>query len=239
MAGELEKVQISRNGDSNVVFDAYVGGSDSKVGVVVIQEWWGVDYEIKNHAKTLVQKGYRTLIPDLYRGKVALDMAEAHHLMDGLDWQGAVKDIGASAKWLKEQGCTKVGVVGFCMGGALAIASAVHVDAISAASAFYGTPPAELAEPSQAKVPVQGHFGQEDQMEGFSDPKTVEGLRDKLSKAGVTNEIFLYPSVGHAFMNSSPEAIERKKSMGLPPHDQGAVDLAWSRVEAWFGKYLK
>jgi carboxymethylenebutenolidase len=120
---------------------------------VVLQEWWGVDYEIKNHANHISQLGggYRALIPEydlvfccilffdfpemptavllhrqglfyaivffvsLYRGKVALDVAEAQHLMDGPGWQGAVKDIQASVKWLKSNGSPKVGGLFICL----------------------------------------------------------------------------------------------------------------------------
>ncbi|CAI7850543.1 unnamed protein product [Closterium sp. NIES-53] len=102
----MEKVQIS--GDGVETFDAFVAGEEGKPGVVVLQEWWGVDFEVKNHAVNLAAKGFRTLIPDLYKGKVALEAAEAQHLMDGLDWPTAIKEIGASAKWLLAHGSKKV-----------------------------------------------------------------------------------------------------------------------------------
>lgn len=117
----FKKVQIQRD---DTAFDAYVVGKEDAPGIVVLQEWWGVDFEIKNHALKISQlgPGFKAFIPDLYRGKVGLDVAEAQHLMDGLDWQGAVKDICASVDWLKANGSKKAGVTGFCMGGALSIA---------------------------------------------------------------------------------------------------------------------
>ncbi|KAG2650260.1 hypothetical protein PVAP13_1NG198600 [Panicum virgatum] len=150
-AAPFQKIQIQRE---DTTFDAYVVGKENAPGIVVLQEWWGVDYEIKNHAIHISQLGggYRALIPDLYRGKVALDVAEAQHLMEGLDWQGAVKDIQASVKWLKSNGSPKVGVTGYCMGGALSIASGVLVPEVDAVVAFYGTPSSELADPSKAKA---------------------------------------------------------------------------------------
>lgn len=235
----LSKISIKRNGDGETVFDAYVVGSQGAPGIVVLQEWWGVDFEIKNHATAIAKNGYRALIPDLYRGKVGLDAAEAHHLMEGLDWQGAVKDIVASVKWLKDNGSPKVGVTGFCMGGALTLASAVLVPGVDAAVAFYGTPDPGLADVSKAKVPVQAHFGETDANKGFSDVGAANALRESLKAAGVPSEVFIYPGQGHAFMNSSEEAIKRKKAVGFDDHDQGTVDLAWSRFHAWFGKYLK
>ncbi|KAE8792583.1 Protein usf [Hordeum vulgare] len=106
-ASQFHKIQIQRE---DTTFDAYVVGKENAPGVVVLQEWWGVDYEVKNHANHISQigDGYRALIPDLYRGKVALEVAEAQHLMEGLDWPGAIKDIQASVKWLKENGSPKV-----------------------------------------------------------------------------------------------------------------------------------
>ncbi|KAE8773342.1 Protein usf [Hordeum vulgare] len=85
------------------------GGVAGHVGPCVLQEWWGIDYEVKNHAIHISQidDGYKALIRDLYRGKVALEVAEAQHLMEGLDWPGAIKDIQASVKWLKENGSPK------------------------------------------------------------------------------------------------------------------------------------
>ncbi|CAN5954233.1 unnamed protein product [Sphagnum jensenii] len=109
----------------------------------------------------------------------------------------------------------KVGVTGFCMGGGLSIASAVRVPGIDAVVAFYGTPPPHLADP------------------------TAKALEEKLKKANVPLEVYLYPNVGHAFMNSSSEAIERKKATGFREHHQEAVDLAWSRFDLWFKKYLQ
>lgn len=233
----FKKIQIQR-GDST--FDAYVVGKDDAPGIVVLQEWWGVDFEIKNHAMKISQfdNGYKTLIPDLYRGKVGLDVAEAQHLMDGLDWQGAVKDIEASVNWLKSNGSKKVGVTGYCMGGALSIASSVLVPRVDAVVAFYGVPSPQLADPANAKVPVQAHFGELDGVVGFSDVKTGKALEEKLKTAGVPHEVYIYPGLGHAFMNTSPEGLQRRKNMGINDEDNAAVELAWSRFRSWMSKYL-
>ncbi|XP_047067838.1 protein usf-like [Lolium rigidum] len=236
-ASQFQKIQIQRE---DTTFDAYVVGKENAPGVVVLQEWWGVDYEVKNHAIHISQigDGYRALIPDLYRGKVALEVAEAQHLMDGLDWQGAIKDIQASVKWLKENGSSKVGVTGYCMGGALAIASGVLVPEVDAVVAFYGTPSSELADPSKAQAPIQAHFGELDSFVGFADVTAAKSLEEKLKSAGVSHEVHIYPGCSHAFMNASPEALERRKGMGLNDENQGAIDLAWSRFSTWMGRFL-
>uniref|UniRef100_A0A0D6R4Q9 Dienelactone hydrolase domain-containing protein n=1 Tax=Araucaria cunninghamii TaxID=56994 RepID=A0A0D6R4Q9_ARACU len=236
-APDFQKIQIQRE---DMTFDAYVTGKQDAPGIVVLQEWWGVDYEIKNHAANIAKmdSGYKTLIPDLYRGKVGLDAAEAQHLMDGLDWQGAIKDISASVKWLKENGSKKVGVTGFCMGGALSIASAVLVPEVDCVVAFYGVPSPQLADPSSVKSPVQAHFGELDNLVGFSDVTAAKALEEKLKASGVPYEVHIYPGKGHAFMNSSHEAVKRKVELGFGEHDPAAVDLAWSRFQSWMKKYL-
>ncbi|KAL1362736.1 hypothetical protein HN51_010955 [Arachis hypogaea] len=233
----FNKITIQRD---NTTFDAYVVGKEDAPGIVVLQEWWGVDFEIKNHAVKISQlgPGFKALIPDLYRGKVGLDVAEAQHLMDGLDWQGAVKDIEASVNWLKANGSNKVGVTGYCMGGALSIASSVLVPGVDAVVAFYGVPSSDLADPAKAKAPIQAHFGELDNFVGFSDVTAAKALEEKLKASGVPHEVHIYPGNSHAFMNRSPEGVERRKSMGLPDQDEGAVQLAWSRFESWMTRYL-
>ncbi|KAL0671042.1 hypothetical protein Bca4012_033746 [Brassica carinata] len=251
----FKKIQIQRD---DTTFDAYVVGKDDAPGIVVIQEWWGVDFEIKNHAIKIskLDTGFKALIPDialiqssfesllliivysLYRGKVGLDTAEAQHLMDGLDWQGAVKDIRASVNWLKANGSKKVGVTGMCMGGALAIASSVLVPEVDAVVGFYGTPSSELADPAQAKAPVQAHFGELDNFVGFSDVTAAKNLEEKLKASGVAHEVHIYEGNGHAFLNRSPEGVSRRKSMGLSDEDEAAVELAWSRFTSWMKRYL-
>src|SRR5207247_11331180 len=97
-------------------------------GVVVIIEWWGLNDQIKGVADRLAGLGYRAMVPDLYKGKVTLDAAEAQHLMTNLDFgQAASQDIRGAAQYLK-QSSAKVGVVGFCMGGALTVLAAVFVN---------------------------------------------------------------------------------------------------------------
>ncbi|XP_037492431.1 protein usf isoform X1 [Jatropha curcas] len=233
----FKKIQIQRE---DTTFDAYVVGKEDAPGIVVLQEWWGVDFEIKNHAVKISQlePGYRALIPDLYRGKVGLDVAEAQHLMEGLDWQGAVKDIRASVNWLKANGSKKVGVTGFCMGGALSIASSVLVPEVDAVVAFYGVPSSELADPAQAKAPIQAHFGELDNFVGFSDVTAAKALEEKLKASGIPYEVHIYPGSAHAFMNRSEEGIKRRKGMGMPDDNEAAAQLAWSRFSSWMGRYL-
>ncbi|XP_060581394.1 uncharacterized protein LOC132737995 [Ruditapes philippinarum] len=84
-------------------------GQNRTKGLIVLQEWWGMNDQIKQEAEEIGEMGkFVTLVPDLYRGKIATDTEQAGHLMGELDWPGAVKDIQGAAKYLLENGCTKV-----------------------------------------------------------------------------------------------------------------------------------
>ncbi|RXH89992.1 hypothetical protein DVH24_032349 [Malus domestica] len=144
----------------------------------------------------------------------------------------AVKDIQASVNWLKANGSKKVGVAGFCMGGALSIASSVLLPDGDAVVAFYGVPPSELADPAKAKAPVQAHFGELDSFVGFSD------VTEKLKASGIPYEVHIYPGNAHAFMNRSQEGAKRRKDMGLTDEDEASCQLAWPRFQSWMSRYL-
>ncbi|RKP27018.1 putative carboxymethylenebutenolidase [Syncephalis pseudoplumigaleata] len=178
-------------------------------GVVVVQEWWGINDAMKSMARRFADAGLLALLPDLYHGRVAATSDEAQHLMTGLDWPAAVKEIHAAATYLRSQGCEKVVVTGFCMGGALTAASAVlNADVFTAAAPFYGIPPATLCNLEETKIPVQAHFGKLDNHKGFSDPATVREYEEKLKKSGVKYELHWYDA-DHAFMNETrPEVYE-------------------------------
>ena len=109
MSGEKVTVK-SENAKGDlpcVIFDEPL--VESKKGLVVIQEWWGMNKQIKEEAQDIGKTGlFVTIVPDLYRGKIATDNEEANHLMSNLDWPGAVKDIKAAAQYLKSQGCEMV-----------------------------------------------------------------------------------------------------------------------------------
>src|SRR3989440_11272528 len=127
-------------------------------GIVVIQEWWGLNDQIKGVADKMAQAGYRALVPDLYRGKVALEANEAEHLMKGLNFGDAAgQDIRGAVQYLK-QSSPKVGVTGYCVGGALTILASVFVPEVDAAVAWYGFPPLDFVDASKIKAPLMGHF---------------------------------------------------------------------------------
>ena len=199
------------------------------IGVIVLQEWWGINDQIKAQGEDISKRGnFTVLIPDLYRGKVATDHETAGHYMNDLDWQGAVKDIQGAAKYLLANGCNKVGVTGFCMGGALSMAGAALVPEIGAAVPFYGIPSAELCDVCTIKIPLQCHFGEKDVLEGFSSPKDYNALKDKLTKADVKFELFTYDA-GHAFTNPTGP---------LGNYNKDAAELGLNRMAEFFKNIL-
>uniref|UniRef100_A0A7S0SG32 Dienelactone hydrolase domain-containing protein n=1 Tax=Mantoniella antarctica TaxID=81844 RepID=A0A7S0SG32_9CHLO len=236
----MEMAKVSFGDDA---IPGYECGDKTLPGVIVLQEWWGVTENIKKQALYISSKGYRCLVPDLYKGKLGVTAEEAHHLMGNLDWSKAKGEICEAAKYLKATGAQKVGVVGFCMGGALTLIGAQHSDDVDCAAPFYGTPDRAICQPEKITKPVQGHFGADDNMAGFSDPTAAAQLAENLKAAGGDYEVFSYPGVGHAFMNDLPEPYPdfeaRKASQGFPGYDEGQVILAWQRLIAFFDKHLQ
>ncbi len=198
-------------------------------GIVVIQEWWGVNDQIRGVARRLAEAGYRALVPDLYRGKMCVDAKEAEHLMNGLDFgDAASQDIRGAAAYLKATK-SKVGIIGFCMGGALTLLSASQVPEANAAVTWYGFPPLDCIDAAQIKIPIQGHFSMHD---AFFPIKQVELLEQKLRSAHVRFEFFKYDAQ-HAFGNETLEnpAIPAK-------HDPSAAALAWERSLNFYKRHL-
>ena len=210
--------------------DAYLAGSKGP-GIVVIQEWWGLNDQIKGVADKLAAAGYRALVPDLYRGKVAVEAKEAEHLMTGLNFGDAAgQDVRGAVQFLKKESAT-VGVTGFCMGGALTVLSAVNVPEADAFVIWYGYPPLEYVDASKIKKPVMGHWATQDEFFVIS---KVDELEKKLRDAGVKYEFHRYDAK-HAFANETAD------SKGLPPlkHDPKGATLAWKRTMDFLAKHLK
>ncbi len=201
-------------------------------GVVVIQEWWGLDDEIKNVANRLAKAGYRALVPDLYRGKLALEANEAEHLMNDLNFgDAASQDIRGAVQYLKSTGSGKVAVTGFCMGGALTVLSAGLVPECDGTVVWYGYPPLEYVDASAIKKPMLAHWALHDD---FFSIAGVDQLEDKLKAAGTQYDFQRYDAK-HAFANPKSD------SRGLPPlqFNSAAADLAWERTMAFLKDNLR
>jgi carboxymethylenebutenolidase len=200
-------------------------------GIVVIQEWWGLNDQITGVADRLAAAGYRALVPDLYRGKQTLDAKEAEHLMNDLNFGDAAgQDIRGAVQYLKGSGSAKAGVNGYCMGGALTMLAAVFVPESDANATWYGYPPLEYVDAGKIKAPLLGHWGTRDQ---FFPINGVDALEQKLKEAGVGFTFHRYDAK-HAFANEESDA------RNLPPlgYNPEAAELAWQRTMAFFAKHL-
>ena len=130
--------------------------------MVVIQEWWGLNPQIKRTGDRLAAEGFRALVPDLFRGKLAADAGEASHMMSSLNFGDAAgQDIRGAMQHLKRTS-GKVAAMGFCMGGALTIIAAANIPEANAGVCFYGMPPAAVADPGKIAVPMMYHFANDD-----------------------------------------------------------------------------
>jgi len=207
------------------------GGSNAPA-MVVIQEWWGLQDQIKGVADKLAKQGYRALVPDLYRGKVALEANEAKHLMEGLDFGDAAgQDIRGAVQYLKKSGSGKVGVTGFCMGGALTVLSACNVPEMDAGVIWYGFPPLQYVDAAKIKAPLLGHWATQDQAFPIS---VVDELEKKLRDAKVKFEFHRY-NAKHAFANETADS----KKLDMLKYDPKAAEQAWQRTMEFFAKNLK
>jgi carboxymethylenebutenolidase len=195
-------------------------------GVVVIQEWWGLQDQITGICDRFAAAGYEALAPDLYAGTIVPyhDTEAANREMSSLNFLDATdQTVRGAALFLKTTG-VKVAITGFCMGGAIAILGAIRVAEFSAAVPFYGIPPANIAKPTDIRVPLQGHFANEDD---WCTPKAVDAFEAALKSAGKPAEIFRYDAK-HGFMNEQR----------LDAHQRKAAELAWGRTLGFLKKHL-
>jgi carboxymethylenebutenolidase len=184
-------------------------GPGSGPGVLVIQEWWGLDWGIKAMADRLAAAGFVALAPDLFHGELAEhdEMDKAGHLMTSMPAERAANDMSAAIDFLvshpnvsrASDGSTGVGVVGFCMGGMLAfLVAANRPDQVKAVAPFYGFPQGD-AEPDWTRLTasVRGHMAEYDD---FFLPEAALALESKLRAMGKDVTLTVHPGTGHAFM---------------------------------------
>lgn len=204
------------------------GGADAP-GIVVLQEWWGVTEDIMRIADEYAANGFRALVPDLYRGRKAAAGDEATHLMEGLNFQDAYEqDVRGALRHLKSNG-KKAGVTGYCMGGALAFLSAMHLKEPDAAVVFYGFPPDEAGDPGTIEIPIVCHFAKRDE---FFSPERGAAIAARMKEGKVPAQVFWYDAA-HGFCNPNPQG-----AAGLGNYDGKAAHEAWERTVAFFHNAL-
>ena len=198
-----ETVSFKSNGTSASGYLA-TPASGSGPGVLVIQEWWGLDTGIKTMADRLAAAGFVALAPDLYHGELAQhdEMDKAAHLMQSMPADRAARDMSGAVDYLAARPnvtSSGVGVVGFCMGGMLSfLIAANRPDTVKAVVPFYGFPQGP-AEPDWTKLaaPVRGHMAEHD---SFFSPDAARALEAMLRALGKDVTLTVHPGTGHAFM---------------------------------------
>jgi carboxymethylenebutenolidase len=205
--------------------------SEDAPAIVVIQEWWGINGQIRGVADRLASAGYIALVPDLFRGKSTAAAEEAHHLMMGLNFgDAASQDVRGAVQFLKTRS-RKVGVTGFCMGGALTLLAVCMAPEIDAAVVWYGCPPLEYIDATKIKAPLQAHWATQDE---FFPIATIDQLEKKLREAAVAFDFHRYLA-HHAFANETAVGPGR-----IPATQYDAVwsQQAWDRTFNFFGRWL-
>ena len=217
-----EMVEFPSNGGTGT---GYLAAPDAGagLGLIVIQEWWGLVPHIKDVCDRFAAEGFTALAPDLYRGVQTTEPDEAGKLLMSLNLDQAAKDMGGAVDHLQRSDRVRgdgVGVTGFCMGGGLTMLLAVQrPDAVRAAVPFYGIIPWESAQPdwSTLEAPMQGHFAE---LDGFFSPDKAKELESTLKGLGKDVEFFVYEGVDHAFFNDTRPEV----------YDEQAASTAWVRT---------
>jgi carboxymethylenebutenolidase len=201
-------------------------GSEKAPALVLVQEWWGVNDHIRSLADRFAKAGFVTLAPDLYHGTVTKDAAEAGKLMAALDGMRAMDDLAGAVKLLAAHPRSngKVGVVGFCMGGAYTLAAASHIPAVSAAAPFYGIPPVERLDFAKMKAPILMHVATRDQ---WVTPAKAHEIEAKVNALGGAMKVEEYEA-DHAFANDTRPEVYAPE----------AARLAWDRTVAFLHQHL-
>ena len=219
-------IEVEYNGSKVSGHLCQPAGEGVSPGVVVIQEWWGLEPHVKDVAERFARAGLVALAPDLYHGTVTGEPDEAGKLMMELDQDRAVREITAAVTYLKSQPHSngKVGTVGYCMGGGLSIATACATPELDAAINYYGVNPDPADRLANVRCPVLALYAGADDFVPIS---SASVLSEALEKNGVPYETHIYGGAPHAFFNDTHAAYRKE-----------VADDAWERTLAFFRQHL-
>jgi carboxymethylenebutenolidase len=201
-------------------------GAGAAAGLVLVHEWWGINGHVRDLAGRFAKAGFLTLAPDLYDGKIAKTAEEAGSLMQALDWSDAVARLAGAVSHLRShRACNgRVGMVGFCMGGALTFAAACNVEGLGAAVPFYGVPAAPWNDWRKVRAPIQAHFSTHDT---WAKASAARDIQRTLADLGREMELYVYDAQ-HAFMNDTRKDV----------YDAKSAEVAWGRAVAFLSRHL-
>ena len=198
-------------------------------GVVVLGEWWGLDYPMREIGDRFAEEGFVALVPDFYEGETTEEPDQAQQMMMALNMDEAEKKMRGAVKYVLEHPkCNgEVGSVGFCVGGGLSVWTASLNPKVGAAVVFYYVMPHGKPDFSKISGPVQGHFGTGDDFVSVDDAKALEEeIRDA---SGAEVEFHFYDGAGHAFFGDHNR---------LGTYDEEHAGNAWQRTVDFFKRHL-
>ncbi len=223
-----EMIEFPSNGSTAVGYLASPEAGPGP-GIIVIQEWWGLVDHIRDVCDRFAAAGFVALAPDLYHGVTVAEPDEAGKAMMALRMDRAAKDMsGAVDELVSRSTGGQVGVIGFCMGGGLALVLATQrPDAVAAVVPCYGVIAWPDAQPDYSKLSaaVLGHYAGNDD---FFTPEAAEALGEQLRGLGKEVEIIVYPGVDHAFFNDTRPEV----------YNAEAANAVWARSLAFFRAHL-
>ena len=225
MKGQM--VQFASNGGSGSGYLS-IPNKGSGPGVIVIQEWWGLVDHIKDVCDRFADAGYLALAPDMYHGQTTKSPDEAGKLMMSLRIDEAEKDLRGAIQYLLNHQATtgdKVGIVGFCMGGALSLYAASKNPQVGACVVFYGIHPNVKPDLASLQAPVLGFYAENDKS---TPPAVARQLEAELKRLGKQVEIHIYPGTDHAFFNDQRREVYKAT----------AAEDAWRRMLEFFAQNL-
>lgn len=192
--------------------------------VIVLQEWWGLVAEIRGICDSLAREGFLALVPDLYHGETTEQPDEAEQKMMAMDMDRAVTEMSGAVDFLaghEGHRGERIGALGFCLGGGLAVWAASVNSKIAATVSYYYVMPHGKPDFSHIPGPVLGHFGTADEFVSVDDARKLE---QEMRDAGVPVEFHFYDDVGHAFMNETDR---------LGTYDPEMAGMSWNRTIAF------
>jgi carboxymethylenebutenolidase len=222
-----ERITFKANGTSTAGYLARPSQGRGP-GIIVIQEWWGLVPQIEHVVDRLATEGFVALAPDLYHGRSTTSPDQAGKMMMAMRIDEAERDLAGAIDHLvaePEVSGTKVGTVGFCMGGALSLFAASKNPEVGACVVFYGGHPAVKPDLPALQAPVLGLYAGKD---GFVSPLVVRTLDEELTRLGKRHEFHTYPGADHAFFNEERPEV----------YDPAAAADAWNRTLTFFRREL-
>jgi carboxymethylenebutenolidase len=232
MHGHLQTrmVEFAVEGIGKVAcYEARPGGAGSYPGVIVVQEWWGLTDHIRSICNRLAHEGFVAVAPDLYKGKTTTDPNLAGAWMAELNKEDAMRILQGAIRLLQEKEplyAEHIGVVGFCMGGSLALLLACRTAALKAAIPFYGDLPDPVEQIRNIRCPVLFFAGGKDR---WINTEKVEKLKEAFEQFGVSGEVRVYPDADHAFFNDTRPEV----------YNPSAAQDAWMRAIGLLSRTLK